>query len=200
MELTAVFESWHIGDGNYPPLHRGQLVQLSFELQPKGLLVISDSASSELQHRGDAEYSGRGVVLRRYKGGGETIAVLEAGGLRFYVHGSKAEKLAQGSWVQFEGTLFLDHYLWVEYVHEYADPPDLFYNLRVTRLRKVAIPNRFVHRHARGMSFPTHVRPADWDAVEELETMEDQSFEEEFYVLDFDGRGLEAAKISRTFQ
>jgi len=35
MEIAAIFESWHIGDGNYPPLHRGQRVRLSFELIPQ---------------------------------------------------------------------------------------------------------------------------------------------------------------------
>ena len=32
MNLTACFESWHIGDGNSPPLSRGDLVSLSFEV------------------------------------------------------------------------------------------------------------------------------------------------------------------------
>ena len=37
---------------------------------------------------------------------------------------------------------YIDHYLQVEYLDTYPDPPDLFYSLRVTRIRKVAVPER----------------------------------------------------------
>ena len=42
--LTAVFESWHIGNGNYPPLRRGEQVNLSFEIEP---LAIDPLAADE---------------------------------------------------------------------------------------------------------------------------------------------------------
>jgi hypothetical protein len=105
-----------------------------------------------------------------------------------------------GTWIEFEGTLMLDHYLWVEFLADYADPPELFYNLRVARIRKVGIPERFVRRHARGISFPTTVSPTDFNTVEELETMEGQDFTLEFYIIDFDDARLEGVKVPRTFQ
>ena len=200
MQLTAIFESWHIGDGNYPPLHRGQLVRLSFELHSTQLTPIQRPAQSDFSHVGDARYVGSGQVLRHYANDGDEIAIIEAGTLRFYVNGPKASKLRPGAAVQFEGTLLLDHYIWVEFLADYPDPPDLFYNLRVVRIRKVGIPDAFVRRHAKSLSYPTTVAPADFGAVEELETMEGQEFAREFYVIDFDGAGLEGIEVPRTFQ
>jgi hypothetical protein len=200
VQLTAVFESWHIGDGNYPPLHRGQLVRLSFELEPRHLRCLQGTYPPALHHLGDAEYKGRGLVLRRYDSGNDAIAVLEAGGFRFYVSESPATAPTAGSWVEFDGTLLLDHYSWVEFLDEYADPPDLFYTLQVTRVRKVSIPDRFIHRHSRGKSYPARVSSSNFGTVEELETMEGQSFGEEFYIIDFDGRGLETVDIPQTFR
>ena len=200
MELTAVFESWHVGDGNYPPLQRHQLVRLSFELHPRRLLGVVGDTTPLLQHRGDAEYAGRGMVLRRYGDPETPIAVIETGAFRFFISAPEAEALVPGALIEFEGTLFLDHYVWVEFLDRYADPPDLFYNLRVTRIRKVQIPDHFIKRSTKGKALPTHVGPADFGTVEDLDTMAGQPFEEEFYVVDFDGKGLEGVEIPKTFQ
>jgi hypothetical protein len=200
MQVTAIFESWHVGDGNYPPLSRDQLVRLSFELQPTSLVQHLGAGAPRLEHVGDAEYRGVASVLRRYQGEYQPLVVFEVGTFRFYVYSPEAAPLAPGEWVEFAGTLLLDHYIWVEYLHTYPDPPDLFYNLRVTRIRKVTVPERFVARNQCGKALPTRVGPADFESVEELATMEGQPFDEEFFVIDFDGRGVEAANIPRTFQ
>ena len=201
MELTAIFESWLVGDGNYPPLHRGQLVRLSFELQPKRIATRQNGNASLFQHQGDAEYLGRGQVIRKYTETDETIAVIAAGEFRFFIDAPAAADLAVGDQIEFEGTLHLDHYVWVEFLGEYPDPPDLFYNLRVTRIRKVQVPERFIQRQRdeKAKTYPAHVSPSDFGAVEELETMDGQRFDEEFYVIDFDSSGVETAQIPRTF-
>ena len=199
VELSAIFESWHIGDGNYPPLTRGQLVRLSFELSTKHLAMVPDHGVSRFEGIGNAEYHGGGRVLRRYNTDGYSIAVIEAGGFRFYVHGSSAATLTPNSSVEFEGTLLLDHYLWVEFLERYPDPPDLFYNLRVTRIRKVSIPERFVHRTATSVSYPTSVGPSDYGTVEELTTMEGHEFSREFFIIDCDDQGVDGVELPNTF-
>src|SRR5262245_45494215 len=94
MQLTAVFESWHIGDENYPPLRRGQLVRLAFELELDGQVTVAKSdRSEEFTHQGDAEYSGCGLVIRKYIRGSIPIAVIQAGTFRFYIHRAPAIKL-----------------------------------------------------------------------------------------------------------
>lgn len=200
MDLTAVFESWHIGDGNYPPLYRGQLVRLSFQLEPARLTVDATGTASCLLHVGNAEYRGTGRVLRRYNHEGKILAVIEADDLRFYVDGPKAVALEADTAVQFEGTLLLDYYAWVEFLERYADPPDLFYNLMVARIRKVGIPDRFVQRSSRSVAYPTRVPPEAFGSVEELETMVGQHFDQEFYIIDFSDANLAGIEVPRTFQ
>jgi hypothetical protein len=199
VQLTAVFESWHVGDGNYPPLRRGQLVRLSFELEPTQLASCALEADESLRHLGDGEYAGVGRVLRTYSVDGEHIVVIEADGFRFYVLRDARPPVKVDDAVEFAGTLLLDHHMWVEFLHTYAAPPDLFLNLRVSRIRKVEIPERFVSRSDRSKSLPTRVGPKDFGAVVDLDTMEGQPFDEEFYLLDLDGSGLQGVEVARTF-
>jgi hypothetical protein len=63
MQVTAIYESWHIEDGNYPPLSRGELVRLSFELERTSLTPHRAPPERRLEHLGDAEYRGFAQVL-----------------------------------------------------------------------------------------------------------------------------------------
>lgn len=201
MQLTAIFESWHIGDGNYPPLSREMDVNLSFQLEPtEPLEAVSASESLAFEHTGNAEYRFVAEVIRNYpRGDSPPIAVLDTGAFRFYIESDEAEHLEVATRVQGNGTLCLDYYIWVEFPDHYPDQPDLFYNLQVARITKVRIPERFVHRQEKGKSFPsrlvpTNLKPSDY---EQLETMEGQRFDEEFYVIDFES--VEGRSIPRTF-
>ncbi len=82
MELFAVFETWHIGDGNYPPLRKGQLVNLSFMVDLSELSVAENAATPEFTHLGHAEYCFTGSVLRIYGKSSDPIAIVEATGFR----------------------------------------------------------------------------------------------------------------------
>ena len=202
MRLTAIFESWHILDGNYPPLSVGDRVRLSFEVSLKSATPSAeDEPRFDVREDGDCEFVAD--VIRQYiEPKASPVAVLDAGTLRFYLHGASASSFSPGERVSGHGTLALDHYLWVEFLDRYPDPPDLFYNFEVTRILRIRIPERFVHRHARGKSLPTTVPSGEYSAadVEVLDTMEGQSFDEVFYLLDLDSKGLENEKIARTFQ
>jgi hypothetical protein len=66
MRLIAVFESWHIGDGNYPPFDKDQQVRLSFELDNAGLELASASAPS-FTSNDDATCAFHGKVLGKYR-------------------------------------------------------------------------------------------------------------------------------------
>src|SRR5262249_29039666 len=152
-------------------LHRGQLVRLSFELQRAADFVQLATTTPQFEHCGDAVYQGRGIVLRRYDRYDCPIAVIDAGAHRVYVPGRAPELLQPAAWISFRGTLLLDHYLWVEFLASYDDPPDLFYNLRVDRIRRVAVPERFIARAEKSASYPTSVDPSSFGEVEELDTM-----------------------------
>jgi hypothetical protein len=202
MNLTAVFESWHIGDGNYPPLSKGEFVNLSFELEPRKMEEVNLGASEGFEHLGKGEYRWCGTVLKVYEGeGGGTVVIIRTGDFSFYLLSQESDSYVQGRRYSGEGTLLLDHYSWVEWLDEYEDPPDLFFKLSVERILKVNIPEKFVARHETGKSFPTLILPEDYSAsdVEEIDTMEGQPFDEEFYIIDFISSGLDGRDIPRTF-
>jgi hypothetical protein len=183
MRLVAVFESWQVPDGNYAPFERGQHARLSFEIDGARLERSSSSLTSFVSND-DATCEFDAIVLGKYGG----LTALDAGGFRFYVNGREADSFDRGVHVTGSGTLALDHYAWFEGLDSFTDPPNLFYETTVTRIRKVRIPERFIHRHSSGKSLPTTVGPHEYSSeeVEELDTMNGQNFDEEFYLLDLD--------------
>jgi hypothetical protein len=85
MELYAVFETWHLGDGNYPALERGMLVNLSFEIEPDQL-QRGGPLPSRFEHLGAAEYDFSGEVLRVYRDDGDPLIVIAASSSSTYSH------------------------------------------------------------------------------------------------------------------
>ncbi len=189
MNLTAVFEHWHLGDGNYPALAVGDEARLSFELDIQSIELVPPETPDAVAQVRDAEYRITGRVIRRYDDGvGTTFAVLEAGWLRFYCPSARAATLPVGSCVRLLGTLALDHYLWVEFLDRYPDPPNLFYNLRVARIRRVVIPERFVRRGPKSVSYPTCLPPERYgpDGYENVPVVEESEHGPAFSLIDFE--------------
>jgi hypothetical protein len=205
MELFAVFETWHIGDGNYPPLSKGQLVNLSFEVEPDEIQLVENTSEIEFLHLGHAVYQFTGKVLRVYneQRAESRIIVVETGSFRFYLHSYKALLKAStfrpGNVINGRGVLLLDHYLWVEFLSSYADPPDLFYTLRVDDIWRYRIPERFIKRSDRGIAYPTRVRPEDYgpDDVTKVDLISDDGFTN--FVVQFSDRDIPSGPIARTF-
>jgi hypothetical protein len=186
MKLTAILESWVIPDGSYSPFGVGMPVNLSFGMGVRELSTDAGVADA-FESRGDGEYSFAGRVLATYCDV-EPLAVVQADGFRFYLEDAQAAELRAGDPVQGVGTLEVDYYVWVENVDELPEPPDLFYNMVVRRIRRVQIPESFISRNEiqHSKSLPCRVAPADFGEVIELLTMEGQDFDEEFYLLDLE--------------
>jgi hypothetical protein len=111
VELTTIFETWHIPDGNYPPLHRGQLVSLSFEFQPYVLSKSFSPRDGRFEHIKDAEYSFAGKVLKVYGDSSSSlIVVIQAGDFRFYINFFPKDMppLKEGDSCEGHGSLMLD--------------------------------------------------------------------------------------------
>jgi hypothetical protein len=201
MNLTAIFESWHIGDGNYPPLSRGDLVSLSFEVWAEELKRETAKSRLHFESRPDATCEFSATALKNYReDDDDRIVVLDAGGFRFFING-RFPDIEPGAVMGGGGRLALDHYIWVENLEKYEDRPDLFYKLRVERIRRASIPERFIARQARGKSYPSTIPLAECspDQVTEIETMRGQRFDEVFYLLDLADEGLSADPIPRSF-
>src|SRR5215510_2433004 len=164
MQITVVFEHWHLGDGNYPAFAVGDEARLSFEFDVSSVEPIADDVGDQVQQLRDAEYEIVGRVLRQYPDGvSSTFPVVEAGWLRFYCPASAAADLPVGTKARLRGRLALDHHQWVEFLERYADPPDLFYPVRVARVRQVHIPDRFISRSERSVASPTVISTQDYN-------------------------------------
>jgi hypothetical protein len=207
LQLTAIFETWHIPDGNYPPLHTGQLVNLSFEVMPLTLSKRSwlRKSKSQFEQVKDAEYKFAGQVLKVYRDPPKSqIVVVQAGDFRFYMHSFPKDRplLKKGDRCEGVGRLLLDRYIWVEYLAKYEDPPDLFYGLKVSRIRRVRIPDSFIHRTAKGQSGPTSLRADDYSdsEVQEVQSMDGPDDGWSFDLVTFDDSDVGEGKISRTFR
>ena len=173
MQLTAIFEGWLLSDGSYPPLHRGQLVNLAFELRPTALHRRLPG-SDRFESMSDAACRLHGTVRRVYSDEDPPVAVLEAEGFRCYLESPAVKELGAGAPIAADGTLAVDYYIWSEFLAEhYADAPNLFYALRVTRIRRVLIPEPAITQTDRSLAAPTALPLDDVAAedVEEVETM-----------------------------
>jgi len=158
------------------------------EPMPAAEPAAPGAAESVCQLR-DAEYDITARVIRRYDDGvSSPFPVFEAGWFRFYSPSAAVAGLAEGNSVRLRGTLALDHYMWVEFLGRYRDPPDLFYNVRVRRVRRVAIPTGFVQRGERSISHPAALAPGDYDAdaVEEVQAVEQTEAGPAFSLLDLE--------------
>jgi hypothetical protein len=189
MRLTAVYEHWHLGDGNYPAFAVGDEVRLSFELDVDEAAPAPPGEPEAFERVRDAEYVATARVIQRYPDGiSATFPVFEAAGFRFYSPFQRAGEFPVGSIVRLRGTLVLDHYQWVEFLGQYSDPPDLFYNLRVARIRRIAIPARFIQRSTRTVVYPTSVGSEDYspDGYEEVQGVEEGGSAPAFSLIDFE--------------
>ena len=202
MELFVVFETWHLGDGNYPPLEVGEFVNLSFEMQLDELQLDATATSPEFHQLEEARYRFRGSVIRVYEDGDpeSRIVIVEAGRFRFYICSAKAASFSPGDNVTGCGTLVFDHYIWVEYLSSYPDPPDLFYTLRVENIWRHKIPERFISRSAQGgLAYPSSVEPREHDQSDV--TLVDAVSNEEciYFVIQFSDREIPAGTVRPTF-
>jgi hypothetical protein len=201
MELIAIFECWYVPDGNYPPLREGQLVNLSFELQPSVLELVEPEAGLRLDSTGHAEYRFTAKVLGTFAG----LVAVDTGSFKCYLTDTADISVTAGQVLTGHGTLAVDHYAWVE---QFASAsvldriPDLFYTLRVSEIQKVRVRERFIQRREDGKTFPTRVAASDLESgdVERIATMDGQPFDEEFYIVAFSDEALRGRAVARTFR
>jgi len=210
VHLTAIFEEWLLGDGCYPALHRDQLVNLAFQVRPTAP-VAELLGAERFQSLPDGTCRVGGTLLQVYPTVQPPVAVLEAEGFRCYLQSPEVAGWPRGSRVAAEGTLAVDYYIWSESLADrYVDAPNLFYPLRVTRIRCVWIPEQFITRTERSVTSPAMV-PLDEVApedIEEVETMLEPrrvargaplaEYAPAFFLVDLSDEGLPPGEIPHT--
>jgi hypothetical protein len=185
VKLTAIFESWHIGDGNYPPLRRGQQVNLSFEVDPSASAPATAGEADSFIHLGGGEYEFTGMISRVYADDSDTpVTVVRCGKFRFYIN--RHLPVNEEERLRGKGTLLLDHYLWVEFLDPLLKPARFVLPVDRGTDTQVQIPPSLIARHRQSKSFPTSLPSAQYDPAhaQEIETLEGQAFDEEFYLPD----------------
>lgn len=187
IKICATFEEWYLGDGTYPPLRKGQNVNLSFYINPT-VLSLTTRTNLEFKQNQNSDYSYRGQVIKSYTSEeGSQLNIIDCGQFKFFVEeGSNIPKLNEGQFIEGHGMLLIDYYMWVENLGDYHNAPDIFFNLRVDRIRKVKIPERFINRNGNSMSYPSSLSPADYSDKDlvEIEDMRQDNGHSSFYLLD----------------
>lgn len=184
-DLCVTFEEWYLGDGTYPPLHRGEKVNLSFYI-PTNDYRVAETQESYFTQVKDSVYSFGGQVIRNYKESDGQLIIVDTGTLKFYMEipGNKLS-LTVRQFICGTGPLLIDYYAWVENLRNYENPPDLFYNFTVDNIRKVQIPEKFIHRHDKSVAHPSSLNPTDYSEndVIEIEDMRTDDGSTSFYLL-----------------
>jgi hypothetical protein len=175
MQITTIFEGWLLGDGSYPPMFRGQLVNLAFQICPRSVHYPA-TGQTDFESRDDGTCRLHGTVtwLRPANTNETPVAIVDAGIFRGYVSGDEVQQWESGASVTIEGELHVDYYIWSEFLaDQYPDAPNLFYPFRVARIRRAWIPERFIARTERSQVSPATVplEQVSSDDVEEVETM-----------------------------
>lgn len=187
IKICATFEEWYLGDGTYPPLTVGQKVNLSFYVNPTEL-KSTNRTDFEFHQNQYSDYRYCGRVIRTYKSEENSdINLIDCGQFRFYIEGNpKIQKLKEGQFIEGQGTLLLDYYMWVENLADYKDAPNIFYNFQVDRIIKVKIPEKFISRNGNSMSYPSSLQPTDYsnNDIFEINDMRDDDGHTSFYLLD----------------
>jgi hypothetical protein len=202
MRLTVVFETWLLGDGVYPPLARGQFVNIALQLQASEIRQASRTVPLCWESLDEAKYRVVAEVLEIFRGDrNEPTVALDAGGLRMYVENCKLKDLGIRDRIEAVGTLGFDYYWWSERVSLEPDAPDLFHKFYIERMRRVPIPTRFIRRSNKTVTSPTRVDASEWESerIEDVARMADESGCFDFYLVDLDDGPAVAHPVPRTF-
>ena len=196
--ICVTFEEWYIGDGTYPPLRKGQNVNLAFYIQPYEKSYTTNS-NYLLRPLKNSDYEFGGKIIRDFQDSDNHIIVVDTKNYRLYIEIAETEITnLEGQFVFGKGQLLIDYYIWAEHFSNYENAPDLFYNFNVDKIRKVKIPEKFIHRLDNGFSAPTSLATNEYNEndTEEIEDMKQKKSDTSFFLLDLKPI---SDKIERTF-
>jgi hypothetical protein len=183
-KLCTTFEEWYLGDGTYPYLSKGEKVNLSFCLNADTLDHSTNEELSLIQ-LSQSDYTFNGKVIRDYVLEGNPLVVIDTGDFKFYVEPGKDFVPISGQYLSGKGQLKVDYYNWVENLEVLDNHPNLFYSFKIESILKVNIPEKFIRRYGKGMSYPASLSHEQYgpEDVTEIGDMEAEGNETCFYLL-----------------
>jgi len=139
ISLCATFEDWLIIDGDYPPLVKGQKVNLSFKVFTRDYRIVDEELYSFEQTK-HSEYSFSGKIIYKYF----DIIIVDTLSFKFYIELKRdnIENICVGQFIRGNGNLHVDYYMWVMNPNRYENHPDIFYNFVVENILEVEISER----------------------------------------------------------
>lgn len=198
MRVMAVFEEWLLGDGVYPLLERGQVINVAFSMDSDTLTEADGAAVDHFTHRGGALCDFCGRVIWTKNEGDVPVMAIEASGFRFYC---ASDQFTPQTRLVGSGLLCIDYGFWSERIASLPDAPNLFCPMKIARIQQVTIPESFITRLDNGASHPAALSPCDYSVADvvEIVAMNDYSNDEIFFLLECDNADLELAQLPRTF-
>ncbi|HUZ59450.1 MAG TPA: hypothetical protein VMU83_11780 [Hanamia sp.] len=197
-DLCVTFEEWYIGDGTYPPLRQSQNVNLAFYIQPYEK-HFTEKETYFFKQSKNSEYEFGGKVIKDFQNADTHLIVVDTNEYLFYIEIADTNKNTfEGQFVFGKGQLLIDYYIWSEHFCNYEDAPNLFYSFTIDKIRKVKIPEKFIHRHDKGFSAPTSLSTEDYNDIntEEIVDMNDTKSDTSLFHLDL--KPIKE-KIAKTF-
>jgi hypothetical protein len=155
LSLCAMFEDWLIEDGDYPPLEKGQNVNLSFRVFSDNIKVEKNNIYVFDQKK-YSKYNFSGKII--YKN--LDIIIVDSMYLKFYIENdSKRNNLLNisvGQFIKGSGVLKVDPYAYrMEIYRKDENLPEIFYNLIVEKIFELKIPEKYIKRNGGSESGPS---------------------------------------------
>ena len=85
MKIKAIFENWHIGDGNYPPLSKGEKVNLCFCIEDYIIDTFKTESEFYFNNSDKNKYDFAGTIIKMYSDPPNSLLVINSGDFKFYI-------------------------------------------------------------------------------------------------------------------
>jgi len=181
LSICSTFEEWYIEDGNYPPLNKGDKVNLSFYMQIKNIEIIEDEIYNfnKIKY---SEYKFSGKVIYNY----DNIIIIDTNNFMFYIENKKKLGIPLNSFVKGSGKLLVDYYVWVgNYGKRDENPPDIFYNFKIDKILEINILENYIQETKNGFRLPCSLT-SDYFNDTDIEKVDKMDIEKGFcfYLLE----------------
>jgi hypothetical protein len=153
--LCTIFEDWFINDGSYPPLKKGQKVNLSFSMHLHNYEIAGEELYSFEQIK-NAEYSFSGKIIYKHY----NVIVIDTLSFKFFIETDRynIENICGGQFIKGNGDIHFDSYVWVLGLDRYENHPNIFYNFVVENIFEVTISKDYIVSVGNGVRFPCSLR------------------------------------------
>ena len=184
--LCVTFEEWCITDGTYPPLAKGQDIELSLGIQ----LFERKKSNREiffLRQLKHSDYEFCGQIVWDFSEDNNRIIVVDCRKLLFYVEfEDKSSTLLIGEFLYGRGQLFADHGIWDDCYNNIDNAPAISSIYKITRISRVKNPDNFINKFENGFSTPTSLSSNNYDDrhIEEIDAITEKQSSISFFLLD----------------